>query len=182
MARSSTRRTTLSSPPTALSGSPTRPTPEQEKHNVFRVDGKTGDITVVVDDFAQPNGILLSPDEEKLYVVDTDAKHIRVFDVDIETGGLSNDKTFADDFYGDGMRCDVDGNIWCSVGYGDPREDGVRCYASDGALLGKIHLPEWVTNLTFGALRGTACTSAASARFMLVMSIHAVLLPVDLRS
>jgi gluconolactonase len=73
-----------------------------------------------------------------------------VFDVDIETGGLSSGKIFADGFYGDGMRCDIDGNVWCSVGYGIPYENGVRCYSLDGVLLGKILLPESVTNLTFG--------------------------------
>ena len=123
---------------------------EQVRHNVFRVDAKTGDIMVVVDDFVQPNGILLSPDEKKLYIVDTEARHIRVFDVDIETGGLSSGKIFADGFYGDGMRCDIAGNVWCSVGYGIPKENGVRCYAPDSALLGKVLLPESITNLTFG--------------------------------
>jgi gluconolactonase len=105
---------------------------------------------VVVDDFKGPNGILFSPDEKKLYIIDSDHMHIRVFDVDIDTGGVSNGKIFADGFIGDGMRCDVDGNVWCSVGYGAPKEYGVRCYAPDGALLGKIHLPESVANLTFG--------------------------------
>ena len=46
-------------------------TPEQEKHNVYRVDPKAGDIKVVVDDFVEPNGITFSPDEKKLYVIDT---------------------------------------------------------------------------------------------------------------
>jgi gluconolactonase len=44
---------------------------EQPKHNVFRVDPKSGNVKVVIDDFVQPNGILFSPDEKKLYVVDT---------------------------------------------------------------------------------------------------------------
>ena len=48
-----------------------RPTPEQEKHNVYRVDPKSGDVKVVVDDFVEPNGITFSPDEKKLYVIDT---------------------------------------------------------------------------------------------------------------
>jgi gluconolactonase len=121
---------------------------EQERNNVFRVDGKTGEIMVIADDFVQPNGILFSSDEKKLYVIDT--FHIRVFDVDIDTGGLSNGKIFADGFISDGMRCDVDGNVWCSVGYLNPKENGVRCYAPDGTLLGKILLPESVTNLAFG--------------------------------
>ena len=66
-----------------------RAEPEQAKHNVYRVDGKTGDVTVVVDDFVQPNGIAFSPDEKRLYVIDTGftdggPSHIRVFDVDID--------------------------------------------------------------------------------------------------
>ena len=115
---------------------------EQEKTNVFRVDGKSGEIKVVIDDFVPPNGILFSPDEKNLYIIDAPAAHIRVFDVELDTGRLTNDKVFADGFASDGMRCDVDGNVWCSVGYGNARENGVRCYAPDGTLLGKIHLPE----------------------------------------
>ena len=69
--------------------------PEQDKHNVYRVDPKSGDIKVVVDDFVEPNGIAFSPDEKKLYVIDTgftdgpnNPSHIRVFDVDLEGGKL----------------------------------------------------------------------------------------------
>ena len=134
--------------------------PEQDKHNVFRVDGKTGNLTVVVDDFVQPNGIALSPDEKRLYVIDTGItdggpSHIRVFDVDIDAGKASNGKVFAEGFapgLTDGMRCDVDGNVWCSMGWADPKEDGVRCYSPEGQLLGKIHIPETCANLTFGGL------------------------------
>jgi gluconolactonase len=50
----------------------------------------------------------------------------------------------------DGLRCDTEGRLWCSVGWGDPNEDGVRCYTPDGDLLGKIHIPETVANLCFG--------------------------------
>ena len=138
-----------------------RAEPEQEKHNVYRVDPATGAIKVVVDDFVQPNGICFSPDERRLYVIDTGVTdggpaHIRVFDVDVPGGRVSNGKVFADGFapgLTDGMRCDVEGNIWCSMGWADPKEDGVRCYGADGVLLGKIHLPETVANLTFGGMR-----------------------------
>jgi gluconolactonase len=135
---------------------------EQAKHNVFRVDGKTGNITVVVDDFVQPNGILFSPDEKKLYVIDTgisegpgNPSHIRVFDVDIDAGKVSNGKVFAEGFapgLTDGMRCDVEGNVWCSMGWADPKEDGARCYSPQGELLGKIHIPETCANLVFGGV------------------------------
>ena len=50
----------------------------------------------------------------------------------------------------DGMRCDVEGNIWCSMGWADLKEDGVRCYSAAGELLGKIHVPETCANLAFG--------------------------------
>ena len=137
-----------------------RAEPEQAKHNVYRVDEATGAVTVVVDDFVQPNGIAFSPDEKRLYVIDsgfTDGgpAHIRVFDVDVAAGKVSNGKVFAEGFapgITDGMRCDVEGNVWCSMGWADPKEDGVRCYSPEGDLLGKIHIPETVANLTFGGL------------------------------
>jgi gluconolactonase len=66
---------------------------EQEKHNVYHVDPQSGEVKVVVDDFVEPNGILLSPDEKKLYVIDSGATdgpgnpaHIRVFDVNVGAG------------------------------------------------------------------------------------------------
>ena len=136
--------------------------PEQEKHNVYRVDPKSGDIKVVVDDFVEPNGITFSPDEKKLYVIDTgftdgpdNPSHIRVFDADIGAGKVSNSKVFAEmpkPSITDGMRADTEGNIWCSMGWGDPNEDGVRCYNPAGELLGKIHIPETVANLCFGGM------------------------------
>ena len=98
--------------------------PEQDKKNVYRVDPKSGDIKVVVDDFVEPNGIAFSPDEKKLYVCDTgftdgpdNPSHIRVFDVDLGAGKLSNGKVFADmpkPSITDGLRCDTDGRVWCS--------------------------------------------------------------------
>src|SRR6201998_351358 len=112
--------------------------PEQEKHNVYRVDPKSGDIKVVADDFVEPNGIAFSPDEKKLYIIDTgftdgpdNPSHIRVFDVDVGAGKVSNSKVFAEipkPSITDGMRADTEGNIWCSMGWGDANEDGVRCY------------------------------------------------------
>jgi len=134
--------------------------PEQEKKNVYRVDPKTGEVKVVVDDFVEPNGLAFSPDEKKLYIIDTgftdnpdNPCHIRVFDVDLAGGKLSNSKVFVDmprPSVTDGMKLDTAGRVWCSVGWGDPSEDGVRCYTPEGELLGKIHIPETVANLCFG--------------------------------
>ena len=136
---------------------------EQEKCNVYRADPKSGDLKAVIDDFVMPNGIAFSPDEKKLYVIDSgitegegNPSWIRVFDVDIDSGKVSNGRVLAKDFapgFTDGMRCDTDGNIWCSMGKADPKEDGVRCYSPEGQLLGKIHVPEGVANLTFGGMQ-----------------------------
>jgi gluconolactonase len=127
--------------------------------NVYRFNPATGDTHVVAGDFTRPNGIGFSPDERLLYIVDSGISHggpahIRVFDVD--GARLRNGRVFADDFapgMTDGLRCDSGGNVWCSMGWGDPAEDGVRCYAPDGALIGKIHLPEGCANLCFGGVK-----------------------------
>jgi gluconolactonase len=124
--------------------------------NVYRMDPSGGAASVVADDFVRPNGICFSPDERTLYVVDSGISHggpahIRVFDVD--GARLRNGRVFAADFapgMTDGVRTDVDGNVWCSMGWADPAEDGVRCYAPNGDLIGKVHLPEGCANLCFG--------------------------------
>ncbi len=141
--------------------------------HVYRLDPARGEATVVADDFIRPNGLAFSPDEKRLYIVDSGITHggpahIRSFDVC--DGKLSGGHIFANTFapgFTDGLRTDVDGNIWCSMGWADPIEDGVRCYAPDGDLIGKIHLPESCANLCFGGKKGdrlfmTASTSVYS--------------------
>jgi gluconolactonase len=120
--------------------------------NVYRIDTKSGDLSVVADDFNKPNGIAFSPDEQILYVADTGGSHdpdgehhIRAFDV---VGGrkLRNGRVFAEISPGlaDGFRIDTDGNVWTSAG------DGVHCFSPKGELLGKIRVPEVVSNVCFG--------------------------------
>ncbi len=77
--------------------------------------------------------------------------HIRVFDV--AGGKLTHGRIFAENFapgMSDGLRTDTAGHVWCSMGWGDPAEDGVRCYAPDGDMIGHVHLPESCANLCFG--------------------------------
>jgi gluconolactonase len=50
----------------------------------------------------------------------------------------------------DGIRTDQDGNLWVGAGWGGAGFDGVHCYAPDGTLIGKVHLPEPCANLCFG--------------------------------
>jgi gluconolactonase len=136
--------------------------------NVYRLDPGTGRATVVADSFDKPNGLAFSPDEKRLYIVDSGITHggrsnMRVFDVNGDK--LANDKVFAENFapgFTDGVRVDTEGNVWCSMGWADPREDGVRCYAPSGDLLGKIHLPETCANLCFGGKKRNRLFMAAS--------------------
>ncbi|MFM0195436.1 SMP-30/gluconolactonase/LRE family protein [Paraburkholderia strydomiana] len=123
--------------------------------NVYRVSPGDTQVRLVSDDFVKPNGLAFSPDESKLYIADSAAshddnapRHIRVFDV-ASNGALRNGRVFVEMQSGvpDGMRVDEHGNVWTSA------EDGVHCYAPDGALLGKILIPEVVANLTFGGPR-----------------------------
>jgi gluconolactonase len=129
--------------------------PEQATRNVYRLDPASGDLSVVCDDFGQPNGLAFSPDESKLYIADSasshDAswpRHIRVFDV-VDGKALANGRVFCstDNGLPDGFRVDVDGNIWTSAA------DGVHCFSPDGTLLGKILVPQTVSNVTFGGPR-----------------------------
>jgi gluconolactonase len=137
--------------------------------NVYRLDPRTGRAAVVfVPDSGRPNGIAFSPDEKKLYIIvmafpGNRPAEIRVFDVAGDK--LTNGKLFSADFSKgntDGMRVDMDGNVWCSMGNGDSAEDGVRCHAPNGDLIGKIHLPETCANLTFGGRKKNRLFMTAS--------------------
>ena len=129
---------------------------EQEQPGcfVYRVSPE-GDIAVMADDYLKPNGLAFSPDESLLYIADTGAthhengpKHIRRHKVAAD-GSLSGGEVFAECTNGlfDGFRVDRDGRIWSSAG------DGVHCYAPDGTLIGKIHIPEMVANVCFGGAK-----------------------------
>lgn len=136
--------------------------------NVYRVDPTSGEVTMVADDLVKPNGIAFSPDESLLYVSDTGVSHvengphhIRVFRVGA-AGELSGGDVFAEVCPGvsDGFRLDTGGNLWTSAG------DGVHCYDPTGNLLGKILVPETVSNLTFGgAERDTLFITATTSLY-----------------
>jgi gluconolactonase len=128
---------------------------EQDGCFVYRVDPHTGELRIVADDFVKPNGLAFAPDEKTLYVADSgfshdpDAPHhIRAFDVS-DDGRLSKGRVFFDVSPGvpDGLRLDIEGNVWTSC------RDGVICIDPQGRALGKIRVPQVVSNLTFGGPR-----------------------------
>ena len=158
---------------------------EQDKHYVFRVDGKTGEIKPIVDDFTQPNGILLTGRKEAVRHRQRlhrwrSVAHPR-FRRRHRDRQADNGKVFAEGFapgITDGMRCDVDGNVWCSMGWADPKEDGVRCYSPSGDLLGKIHLPETCANLCFGGpLRNRLFVCGSTSVYALYVGTQGALKP-----
>jgi len=129
------------------------------KEAVYRID-PSGKIEKVTDEQVKPNGLCFSPDYKKLYIVDTGApKNITVHDV-VDGVKLSKGKEFAVNKGAladkaakggsDGVRCDVDGNVWASAGWIGDGFDGVHVFNPAGQLIGHIKLPETGSNLCFG--------------------------------
>lgn len=145
--------------------------------NVYRVD-PDGTIEAVLTDFNCPNGLAFSPDESLLYVADTgrmfhsDPQHIRVFDM--SSGRPMAGRVFHAISPGvaDGFRLDSDGNLWSSAG------DGVHCVAPDGTLLGKILVPEIVSNVCFGGrAKHHLYITATTSLYMLALNRKGVQQP-----
>ncbi|HEY9344193.1 MAG TPA: SMP-30/gluconolactonase/LRE family protein [Inquilinus sp.] len=123
--------------------------------NVYRIDAKTGAVAVVAEDVKGPNGLCFSPDESILYLVESRAVPNRlIVAYDVIDGGrrIANRRVVIDAGPGtpDGLRVDVDGNLWCGWGMGSDELDGVMIFNPDGKPIGRIALPERCANLCFG--------------------------------
>jgi len=149
--------------------------PMEIKEAVYRIDGKTGHMDMVSDELFKPNGVCFSPDYKKLYICDTGATHypeapkiIQVYDV-ADGKTLRNGKRFVSmELAGkgtglaDGIRADIDGNIWAGSGWVGPGYDGVHVFSPEGARIGMILLPEVCANLCFGGTHRNRLFMAAS--------------------
>lgn len=141
------------------------------KEAVYRIDPDSGKMALATDELAKPNGLCFSPDYKKLYVADTGAGApgpIYVFDLDNQRT-LKNRKVFCkmevpDVGAGgsDGIRTDVDGNLWASAGWFGAGFDGVLVFASNGDLIGQIRLPEICSNVCFGGIKRNRLFMTAS--------------------
>ncbi len=123
--------------------------------NVYRWDSATKKLAVATGDVQRPNGLAFSPDESKLYVVEAGAtpRVIRAFDVTSDGAQLSGGRvlvTAEPEGTPDGLRVDVDGNLWVGWGMGKEGLDGVSVFNPQGKLIGRIDLPERCANLCFG--------------------------------
>ncbi|MBZ5595872.1 MAG: SMP-30/gluconolactonase/LRE family protein [Acidobacteriia bacterium] len=134
------------------------------KEAVYRLDAKTGQMTMVTDELFKPNGICFSPDYKKVYICDTGFTHypqapknIRVYDV-VDGKTLRNGRQyvsmelagFKDAGLADGIRADTDGNIWVGAGWVGAGYDGVHIFTPEGERIGQILLPEICANVCFG--------------------------------
>jgi gluconolactonase len=139
--------------------------PQELPFRVYRIDGTTGEMTIAVGDMERPNGLCFSPDESRLYVVDTPSgrKTTHVYDIAEDGRTARNGRIFLDGTpgYADGIRCDTEGNVWCGFS-GGPDQDGVAVFAPDGTLIGRILLPERCANLCFGGRKRNRLFMTAS--------------------
>ena len=153
-----------------------------QKEAIYRIDGKTLKVEKVTDEIFKPNGLCFSPDYKKLYVADTGASHyeeapkqIKVWDI-VDEKKLANGKEFAsmkmkrghnpsvvDAGLADGIRCDIDGNIWASAGWVGDGYDGVHVFEpKEGVRIGQIILPEICSNVCFGGTKRNRLFMTAS--------------------
>ncbi len=134
--------------------------------NLYRFDPATGKATVLDGEIAGPNGLAFSPDETKLYVVESRASPRTILAYDVVDDGtrIANRRILIDAGPGtpDGFRCDEDGNLWCGWGMGDPKLDGVMVFSPAGEPIGRIALPERCSNLCFGGIKRNRLFMASS--------------------
>ena len=123
--------------------------------DVYRLDPKSGRASVATSGLVKrPNGLAFSPDESKLYVIESDPAGRKIFVFDVVDGGakLANGRALINcekEETPDGFRVDVDGNLWCGWGI-SPTLDGVKVFNPDGKPIGFIALPERAANVCFG--------------------------------
>jgi len=136
---------------------------KEVKEAVYRVDPKTKRMDMITDEMNGPNGICFSPDYKKVYICDTGTgREVRVYDIEGKT--LRNSKRFVQlevpggggPAAADGIRCDIDGNIWAGA------RPGVQVIAPNGEPIGMIRLAENCANICFGGTRRNRLFMAAS--------------------
>lgn len=144
--------------------------PNRGKHGSFWRLDPSGEMTCLDSNISPtPNGIRISPANDKLYFAVTDDNTVYRYDYDVETGALSHKAVFANDCRPDGMAIDATGNLWVA----DCRPDGgVVCYDPPGTVIRRVHVPANRTmSVAFGGADGktvfvtTGCASTGQVGF-----------------
>jgi gluconolactonase len=131
---------------------------------IFRIS-PFGELQLLDSTLRLPNGICFSPDESKLYVNNSQARIIYVWDV-VDDSTITNKRFFASitpNGYADGMKVDPAGNLYCTGPL------GVWIYSPEGTLIDTIQVSESPSNCNWGdadrkTLYITAGTSIYKAR------------------
>ena len=131
-------------PPYGLEQGVDDPAKELAVHGVYRL-ATDGSVTLLIDELSRPNGIALSPNEETLYVANSDPDQPVIMAYQLEeNGSLARGRVFFES-WGDGMAVDQLGNVFVARGH-----RGVLVIASDGTHLGTLVTTERTSNCTFG--------------------------------
>lgn len=153
--------------------------PSELSTNVYRLDARLGKASIVADDITAPNGLCFSPDEKLLYVVESRSEPRRILAYDVTADGtrIRDRRILINGSLSDtpdGIRCDVDGNIWAGWGM-TPETDGVRIFTANGKPIGHIHLPERCANVCFGGrLRNRLFMAASHGLYSLYVNTQGV--------
>ena len=123
---------------------------ELDWNGIYRLD-TDGTVTLLADGQTRPNGIGLSPDEQTLYVANSD-QEARIWmaypvneDLTVGEGSVLLDLTDSEDAgVPDGFAVDTTGNLWAS-GPG-----GIAVISPEGELLGTVRPDEQPANAAFG--------------------------------
>lgn len=131
---------------------------------LYRLD-TDGTITEILESIELPNGMGFTPDQSELYVTESNANTIHLYDYDEATGEISDPRTFAElpDEEGmyDGLTVDAEGRVWSALWGGN----AIVRHDADGEIAERFEIPaEYVTCPTFGgeSLTDLYVTSAAS--------------------
>jgi len=112
-------------------------------YGVYHISPK-GVMDVVAKPTGRPNGIAFSPNGRILYVVNSDDRNVRAYDVD-RNGAVANERVVVSKIDGvpDGIRVDEKGNLYIAA-------KGLAIYTSEGKLLYVMDLAEPPSNCAFG--------------------------------
>ena len=121
---------------------------EMPFQGVYRIPPNSSGVELLTSDFVGPNGLALSPDGDILYVVDSERSHVRSFGIgagwELSDGEVLAGMPSEGSEVPDGMKVDVEGNIYCTG------KGGVWVLSPEGTTLAHIQVPETTANLAWG--------------------------------